>query len=118
MKRLFTILLILLVGCVQVKMELDSGERTVVPENPKYISEVWLTAEGFDIDQVTIIKGEVVVVHIRDQDVNGHYLAMNGHRISDKQLMFGEEVEVGFDNEGTYKIIDETSKAELMVEVE
>ena len=112
MKRLFALLLILFVGCVQVKMELDSGEKVVTFEETAYDYDVRLTDKGFDTDSATVRAGDSIVIYIEDairnEDVHGHYITLNNNRVTDKELRHGDQVQVDFDTPGSYVLADET----------
>ncbi|MBD3163975.1 hypothetical protein GF323_02135 [Candidatus Woesearchaeota archaeon] len=79
--------------------------------------DVRLTAEGFDTGKAAVNKGEYLTIMITG-NLKGHYLTLEGDRISDKHLAPDTKVIIPFDEAGTFEVVDQTSKQSLSVVVE
>lgn len=126
MKKIFVILMLLalfLTACNQVqedKADLNILSEEVSEPNDLEIqteSEVRLTAEGFDATEIAVKQEESLTILIVDDDMNGHFLSIDGDRIAEKELANGEKLIVSFDTAGKIEITDETSKGLLIVNV-
>jgi hypothetical protein len=126
MKRILIAIILSLVvlsGCVVIEKK-DEGVFTtktsviesgnVEEKDVEY--DVVLSGEGFERDEITVGIGQDLSI-ICTSNVTGHYLTLNGQRISNKELNDGEIIDVALDKIGNYKIIDEETKSALFVKV-
>jgi hypothetical protein len=129
MKKLISIMLFaaLLIGaCTNVEENVenenwDSAVFSVADseedQRESFDYEVRLTDKGFDATEINIKEGESLTIFVVDDDVDGHYLSIEGSRISKKELHKGDEWNVPLD-EGSLEIIDEITKSSLKINVE
>lgn len=109
----------------------ENKDISALPDENKeaFESDVRLTSQGFDADEITVKKGESLTIIIEGKEeeklrelglekARGHYLTIDGERIAQKELEDQDKINIPFDKEGTFEIFDETSKQSLTVNVE
>ena len=125
MKKAFICILLLaiaIMGCTtkeetskigaDISVSIEDEESSIV-----YEEEVRFTAEGFETGEVNVKNGESLTILIVDDDLQGHYLAITSDRVAKKELIDSSKVNLPFNKEGTYLILDETSGHALTVNV-
>ena len=118
------LLALVIAGCATVEKNVDitesdsfsiEGEDTISEGSSE--NDIRLASEGFEITETALNKGESLTIIVVDDIVSGHYLTIDGHRVSSKDIGNGDKINIPFDTEGIFEILDENSGATLSVNV-